>query len=97
MHQDRYMEAFDAANSVLLAPLGRTNLSPEERLDVDRLAQDLTKRGKPATAYGGVEAIVAALVRETQPGDVVALLSNGAFGDIHTKLKVALSERTTTA
>ena len=86
MHQEDYTRAFDAADVVLLAPLGRSNLPPAEALDLARLAQDLDARGKPTLALANVDAIVDYLAESVTPGSVVALLSNGAFGGIHAKL-----------
>lgn len=91
MHQDEYTHAFESADEVLLAPLGRSNLAPEEALDLDRLARDLNARGKAARALPSVEAILDYLALHVGPGSVVALLSNGAFGGIHAKLLERLS------
>jgi UDP-N-acetylmuramate: L-alanyl-gamma-D-glutamyl-meso-diaminopimelate ligase len=55
-----------------------------------RLVADLARRGRAARFLPGVDAIVAHLVAETRPADVVAVLSNGAFGGIHAKLLAAL-------
>jgi len=86
MHQADYAESFDAADRILFPPLGRTNLAPAEALDLDRLVLDLAARGKQAARLESVEEIVAELARSVEAGDVVALLSNGAFGGIHGKL-----------
>jgi UDP-N-acetylmuramate: L-alanyl-gamma-D-glutamyl-meso-diaminopimelate ligase len=90
MHQDAYARAFEAADEVLLAPLGRSNLPAEEALDLARLASDLNGRGKAAQALPSVDAIIEHLARSVTPGSVVALLSNGAFGGIHAKLLAQL-------
>jgi UDP-N-acetylmuramate: L-alanyl-gamma-D-glutamyl-meso-diaminopimelate ligase len=90
LHQEAYARAFDAADRVLLAPLGRTNVPEGERLDVARLVQEL---GEKARAMPSVEAIVAAVVAEARPGDTVALFSNGAFGGIHERLLGELARR----
>ncbi len=87
LHQDAYARAFDAADHVLLAPLGRSGLPAAEALDLERLARDL---GDKARAMPSVEAIVERLVASVAPGDTVALLSNGAFGGIHQKVLDAL-------
>jgi UDP-N-acetylmuramate: L-alanyl-gamma-D-glutamyl-meso-diaminopimelate ligase len=92
MHQDEYAVSFDAADDVLLPPLGRTNLAPEEALDLDRLTASLKERGKRAQRYASVEAIVDEVAREARAGDVVALLSNGAFGGIHAKVLSRLAD-----
>jgi UDP-N-acetylmuramate: L-alanyl-gamma-D-glutamyl-meso-diaminopimelate ligase len=90
LHQAEYAEAFDHADEVLLAPLGRPNISESERLDVDLLARELRGRGKPAEACASTDRIIARLVAEARPGDAIALLSNGAFGGIHRRLLEAL-------
>jgi UDP-N-acetylmuramate: L-alanyl-gamma-D-glutamyl-meso-diaminopimelate ligase len=91
-HQDVYPESFAAADAVLLARVAR-DLPAEERLDVPRLAADLKRRGTDARHFDAVDAIVDELVRRTRAGDVVAVLSNGTFGGIYSKLLSALSTR----
>jgi UDP-N-acetylmuramate: L-alanyl-gamma-D-glutamyl-meso-diaminopimelate ligase len=88
LHQAEYARAFDAADRVVLAPLGRTNIAPEERLDLERLAREL---GPKAIAAPSVDAIVALVASEARPGDTVAVLSNGAFAGLHGKLLAALA------
>ena len=90
LHQDAYARAFDAADRVLLAPLGRSNVPEGERLDLARLAVAL---GSKARTMASVDAIVAAVVAEAKPGDTVALFSNGAFGGIHGRLLSELAGR----
>ena len=83
LHQHEYETAFRAADRVIFAPLGRTNIPESERLDVASIARAI---GEGAEAAESVDAIIGRLTREAQPGDVVALLSNGAFGGIHERL-----------
>jgi UDP-N-acetylmuramate: L-alanyl-gamma-D-glutamyl-meso-diaminopimelate ligase len=90
LHQQEYVTAFGAADRVLFAPLGRTNVPEAERLDLSRLAREI---GDKAIAESSVDDIMARIVADAQPGDTVALLSNGAFGGIHAKLLEALSKR----
>jgi UDP-N-acetylmuramate: L-alanyl-gamma-D-glutamyl-meso-diaminopimelate ligase len=90
LHQEAYARAFDAADHVVLAPLGRTNVPEGERLDLARLARDL---GAKAEVMEGADAIAARIAAAARPGDTVALLSNGAFGGIHDKLLARLSLR----
>jgi UDP-N-acetylmuramate: L-alanyl-gamma-D-glutamyl-meso-diaminopimelate ligase len=90
VHQEAYARAFDAADRVLLAPLGRTNVPEAERLDVARLARDLGDKGE---ATSGPDDIVGRIVAGARPGDTVALLSNGAFGGVHAKLLARLERR----
>ena len=90
LHQHAYETAFRAADRVIFAPLGRTNIPEDERLDVAKIAQAI---GDAAEAAPSVDAIVERLVKETRAGDVVALLSNGAFGGIHARLLRELEAR----
>jgi UDP-N-acetylmuramate: L-alanyl-gamma-D-glutamyl-meso-diaminopimelate ligase len=92
LHQESYAKSFDAADHVLLAPLGRTNVPAPERLDLERLARDL---GPKAVAATDVDAIVARLVADARPGDTIAIMSNGAFGAIHDRLLAELRRRGT--
>jgi UDP-N-acetylmuramate: L-alanyl-gamma-D-glutamyl-meso-diaminopimelate ligase len=87
LHQQAYARAFDAADHVLLAPLGRTNVPPAEALDVARLVKDI---GGKAELASGVDPIVARLAQGAKGGDTIAILSNGAFGGIHQRLLDAL-------
>jgi UDP-N-acetylmuramate: L-alanyl-gamma-D-glutamyl-meso-diaminopimelate ligase len=88
LHQSDYVTAFGSADGVIFAPLGRTNVPEDERLDLKRLASEIGVRAKAARS---IDEIVFDLVAQVQPGDTVALLSNGAFGGIYAKLTEALS------
>jgi len=90
IHQHEYVGAFGVADRVLLAPLGRTNVPESERLDIDRIAREI---GERAVAASSVEQILEAITKDARAGDAVALLSNGAFGGIHTRLLDALAKR----
>ena len=90
LHQDAYLEAFDAADRVIFAPLGR-DIGEGERLDLDALVSGLHERDIAAERATSIDAIVAALSHEARAGDTIVLLSNGAFGRIQEKLRAALS------
>ncbi len=89
IHQAAYVHAFDAADLILLAPLGRTNVPESERLDRAKLAKEI---GPRAIACENIEKIVSECVQNAKTGDVIAVLSNGAFGGIHARLIDALSQ-----
>jgi UDP-N-acetylmuramate: L-alanyl-gamma-D-glutamyl-meso-diaminopimelate ligase len=93
LHQIRYAESFSAARHVLLAPLGRSNVPADERLDTELLAQNLAAQGIDAHRAQNVAEIVDRVVALARPRDVVAVLSNGAFGGIHSQLLAALAGR----
>ncbi|WP_394825174.1 UDP-N-acetylmuramate--L-alanine ligase [Pendulispora albinea] len=88
LHQQAYARAFGSADLVLLAPLGRANVPAGERLDLELLARDI---GDKAEAMPSVDAILERLAAEARPGDAIALLSNGAFGGLHSRLLARLT------
>ncbi len=54
------------------------------------LKDDLRQRGVAAQAIGSADAIAAAIAADAAAGDVVVLMSNGAFGGLRGKLTAAL-------
>ncbi|MFO0658856.1 MAG: Mur ligase family protein [Polyangiaceae bacterium] len=90
MHQEAYAASFDSASVVIIAPRGRAKIDGDA-LDLDRLVSDLRARGKDAYAPADHDAVVAQIVASARPGDVVALLSNGAFGGVPQRVVTELS------
>jgi UDP-N-acetylmuramate: L-alanyl-gamma-D-glutamyl-meso-diaminopimelate ligase len=66
---------------------------PEERLNPEKLMQDLKASGKDAAYLPDVDAIVAHVAKGAQGGDIVCVFSNGGFGGIHGKLLERLGKR----
>lgn len=91
LHQHEYPSAFAAADIVLFAPIGRVNLTSEEMLDLDRVVGDIRALGTQAERCPSIEAVGNRVKELAQPGDVVALLSNGAFGGLPRRLATELS------
>jgi UDP-N-acetylmuramate: L-alanyl-gamma-D-glutamyl-meso-diaminopimelate ligase len=92
LHQTVYPDALAVADVVLLAPAAR-ELPADQALDVARVAREVGERGRSAGYYPTVDQIVRALIDQTEPGDVIAVLSNGTFGGIHSALLSALEKR----
>ena len=90
LHQDRYLEAFGAADRIVLAPLGRTNIASDESLDLAALCRGLEARDKLVTRAADLDEIVSIVSVEANGGDIVVVLSNGAIGGIHERLLDAL-------
>ena len=86
-------QALGAGDLVWLGPVHRGgNIPPEERLDRNGLVSMLRKRGREAHATDDVEEIVDHITDNVCPGDVVLILSNGAFGGLHTRLRERFGE-----
>jgi UDP-N-acetylmuramate: L-alanyl-gamma-D-glutamyl-meso-diaminopimelate ligase len=92
--QQAYVPAFAAADRVLICqPEGLDSIPAHERFSITRLAADLAARGQDAAPFADPEAIIADLTATTRPGDVVAILSNGGFANIHQRLLDQLPSR----
>jgi UDP-N-acetylmuramate: L-alanyl-gamma-D-glutamyl-meso-diaminopimelate ligase len=92
--QKDYVKSFDAADRVVVADVFLPELIEPGRLfDSKRLTDDLTAAGKKAYFLPTADAIVDMLRREAHPGDVILVMSNGAFDNIHEKLLRAFDER----
>ena len=89
--QDDFARAFAAADEVLIAPIFRSALPETEHLSVPALVRDLNGHGQSAREADSIDDIVQAIAREHRPGDLVVVMSNGAFGGIHKKLLQALA------
>src|ERR1700761_3866578 len=92
--QRELAESFADADAVIFSQIARLELlKPEERLDPQRLIQEIKAAGKKAEYLTDADAIVAHLRKEAVGGDVVCVFSNGGFGGIHDKLLAAFAAR----
>jgi UDP-N-acetylmuramate: L-alanyl-gamma-D-glutamyl-meso-diaminopimelate ligase len=89
--QDPYIEAFSAADSVVLAGLFHPErYTRETALDPVAMVRAWTVSGKSAQYIPAVDDIVRSLAGTLRGGEIVLIMSNGAFGGIHGKLLAAL-------
>ena len=89
--QDGFARAFAGADRVIVAAAHLPGKVPEgERLSEAGLVDGIRREGGDAVFIPAVDEIVRALAGGLRPGDRVAILSNGGFGDIHDKLLRAL-------
>jgi UDP-N-acetylmuramate: L-alanyl-gamma-D-glutamyl-meso-diaminopimelate ligase len=92
--QSELVESLALADRVLLDSVYQQQRIPEgERLHPEQVVAALNAAGTPAELCTDVAAIVSSLERQVQPGDVVAILSNGGFDGIYEKLPARLRQR----
>jgi UDP-N-acetylmuramate: L-alanyl-gamma-D-glutamyl-meso-diaminopimelate ligase len=92
--QHELAESFADADAVIVSEVARLEqLAPAERLNPEKLMQDLKGAGKDAAYLPDVDAIVAHVARTALGGDIVVVFSNGGFGGIHAKLLQRLGGR----
>ncbi len=73
--------AFDGADEVVLGPVNRPErYSPEQLLDRDRLAADISSRGPAARAARDPAEAARIVLSDLHEGDVIVVMSNGGFG-----------------
>ena len=57
--------------------------------------EDIRTAGTKADYLTTSDEIVTQVTVQAEPGDILCVLSNGGFGNIHQKLLAALAERST--
>ncbi len=80
-----FVSALAAADEAVLAAVFSKPgdpIPPEERLAPETVVAGLTTRGVPALVLPGAQDIRDYLVATARPGDVLAVMSNGAFGGL---------------
>jgi UDP-N-acetylmuramate: L-alanyl-gamma-D-glutamyl-meso-diaminopimelate ligase len=92
--QNELVSAFADADAVVISEVARLEqIVPEERLNPEKLMQDLKDSGKDAAYLPDVDSIVAHAVKNAQGGDIIVVFSNGGFGGIHGKLLERLGRK----
>jgi UDP-N-acetylmuramate: L-alanyl-gamma-D-glutamyl-meso-diaminopimelate ligase len=92
------VESLALADSVVLAAVFKSESIPaQERLHPEHIVAALNVRGTSATLLADADAIVTAIAPQLREGDVVAILSNGGFGNIYQKLPAAIAARGSTS
>jgi UDP-N-acetylmuramate: L-alanyl-gamma-D-glutamyl-meso-diaminopimelate ligase len=92
--QAELANSFADANTVIVSEVARLEqIAPDERLNPEKLMQDLEAAGKNAAYLPDVDSIVAHVAKNAQGGDIICVFSNGGFGGIHGKLLERLGRR----
>ena len=86
------VDSLALADEVILAAVFKSEAIPTfERLDPEHVIAALNSRNVPAVLCADADAIVANIAPRLASNDVVAILSNGGFGNIYEKLPAALT------
>jgi len=96
--QEDYVSSFDAADLAVIQRVAQPGgysgtSSPVIALDVDRLAENIESRGTPVKVFDAPGEIEEFVLTEARQGDVVVLMSNGAFGGLPASLTQKLRLR----
>ncbi len=91
--QTEFAEALTAADEILVGAVHMPEKAPQgNRLDVEKLAADIRKRGVPAKAMASTEQIIGFLVQRASAGDTVVIMSSGSFDNLHDRLLQRLGD-----
>jgi len=90
--QDELASALAAADIAVIGPVfAADKLAPEERFSPEAAARAIKGWGREAVAAFDHDAVVAAVSSRARGGDVVVVLSNGAFGGVAGRLRSVLA------
>ena len=96
--EDALVDSLTLADRVVIASVFKSESIPlAERLEPESVAAKLRARGVPAETFADAAAIVASISDDLRPGDVVAIMSNGGFGDIYHLLPAAIAAQAVAA
>jgi len=89
--QDAFASCFGDSDLVLVRePEPLLKIAPEERFSAPELVAALNGRGVSGRYFPCTDAIITFLAGFCEPGDVVVVLSNGGFDNIHARLLACL-------
>jgi UDP-N-acetylmuramate: L-alanyl-gamma-D-glutamyl-meso-diaminopimelate ligase len=92
------VESLALADRVVMAAVFKSESIPvAERLHPEHVIAALNERGTSASLFTDADAIVESISPQLRDGDVVAILSNGGFGNIYQKLPNSIARRSSTA
>ena len=89
--QPVYPAAFACADMICIRRPPRLDKVPEaERFSSEDLVHELNRRGKTAGFFADTDRIIEHLAQTAAPGDVILVMSNGGFDNIHERLLASL-------
>ena len=91
--QSEFARALAKADKVVLPAVFRSTLPDDQRLSPEELVGELKGAGVDARFIPKTDDIVTAVARDARGGDLIVIMSNGGFDDIHRKLLASLERQ----
>jgi UDP-N-acetylmuramate: L-alanyl-gamma-D-glutamyl-meso-diaminopimelate ligase len=89
--QNIYPLSFDGADIICIRqPSLLDKIPPKERFSSQQLVNDLKNQGKDAHFFPDTNEIIDFLITEAKSGDLILVMSNGGFDNIHERLLKSL-------
>lgn len=91
--QNDYSTVFNSADQILIKePEPLKNIPETERFSAAKLVDDLVKQGLDSHYFETTDDIISLLCQKSLPGDIIVIMSNGGFDNIHSRLLESLQE-----
>jgi UDP-N-acetylmuramate: L-alanyl-gamma-D-glutamyl-meso-diaminopimelate ligase len=92
-----YIDAFHAADCVIIGPIFHrdryeTRYGLDKMMSVPAIVEHLGSANIPAVQLDDIDAIAKRVASDARDGDVVLVMSSGAFGGVHEKILSELKE-----
>lgn len=85
--QDTYPLSFNQADIICIRKPSRLEKIPlAERFSSEKLVNDLKIEGKDAHYFSETDSIIDFIVKQANRGDIILIMSNGGFDNIHERL-----------
>jgi UDP-N-acetylmuramate: L-alanyl-gamma-D-glutamyl-meso-diaminopimelate ligase len=91
--QGDFARALGRADRVILPAVFRSSLPESDRLSAEAVVEELKRDGVDADYIPRTDDIVRTVARQAREGDLVIVMSNGGFDNIHQRLLDALAAR----
>jgi UDP-N-acetylmuramate: L-alanyl-gamma-D-glutamyl-meso-diaminopimelate ligase len=91
--QSDFVRALGRAHHVVLPAVFRSTLPDDQRLDPEQVIRELRDQHVDARFIPSTDDIVRTVAKDARNGDLIVVMSNGGFDDIHQKLLDALKVR----
>jgi len=90
IYQNRLPASLKSADHVIFTPPSDRNMDKHELLDVQKVCADLQSIHVDAQVIPATDHIIKTIRAQAQPHDIVLILSNGGFENIHQRLLQSL-------
>ncbi|MBT4877343.1 MAG: UDP-N-acetylmuramate:L-alanyl-gamma-D-glutamyl-meso-diaminopimelate ligase, partial [Desulfobacula sp.] len=85
--QETYPDSFLDADMVCVCePAIKKNIPQKDKFSIKQLVLDIEKKGIEAYSFENSDKLINALISKLRPDDLVLIMSNGGFDNIHVKL-----------
>lgn len=85
--QNIYPDSFSDADMVCICQPGiKKNIPEQDMFSCEKLVKDIAEKGIDAYCFDNSNELISFLISQSKPKDLVLIMSNGGFDNIHTKL-----------